>query len=126
MTGETGGASSSDQAVLEALWLHALTAWDDDKPHQALLEYALKAGKLPELAKRYRLVSDDPERGARAEQRLGALVVAATQLLMTSKMQPPTKNPLWLNASAALLFVTLLLFLAYAMLGGHLPSSVKH
>jgi hypothetical protein len=113
-------------SVLDALWSRALEAWDDDKPHQALLEYALKNEKLPDLAGRYRSLKDDPARRERAQKRLDALVLAATQMLMTMKTPPPTKNPLWLNASAGLIIVTLLLFLAYAMMGGHLPLAVKH
>ena len=38
--------------VLEALWERALAAWDDDKPHAALLDHAPRAQALPALAGR--------------------------------------------------------------------------
>ena len=54
-SGEAGAppALDGDGAILDALWARVLEAWDDDKPHHALLEYALRAQKLPEVAGRY-------------------------------------------------------------------------
>ena len=34
--------------VLKALWIRVLEAWDDDKPHAALLDYGLGSERMPE------------------------------------------------------------------------------
>lgn len=108
----------ANRAVFDALWQRVLEAWDDDKPHHALLEFALKHEKLPELAGRYRSLSDDPEKGPRAKKRVDAIVLAATQMLMSMKSAPPQKSPAWLTFVAGVAMILLLGFLAYAMLGG--------
>ena len=70
--GESGrGAAQSEPAevALDALWNRVMQAWDDDKPHHALLEYALRAQKLPDVAGRYRAVKEkDAEKAARAQK----------------------------------------------------------
>jgi hypothetical protein len=106
---------ATGDAALEALWQRVIEAWDDDKPHAALLEYALRTEHLPEVAGRYRALKDDPERGERAHKRLDAIVVAATQLMMSMKTPARTKVPLPITLSAFGLFFFALLFLTYAL-----------
>jgi hypothetical protein len=103
-------------AVFEALWKRVLEAWDDDKPHQAVLTYALETERLPDIAGRYRKLVDDPEKGARAKKKIDGIVVAATQLLMATKTPPREKVPWPWTASVAAVFVLVVAFLAYKIL----------
>jgi hypothetical protein len=102
--------------VLEALWKRVVEAWDDDKPHAAVLEHALREQQLPELAGRYRTLVDDPEKGALAKKKLDGIVLAATQMLMSMKTPKPGKVPLPITLSAFAVSALLLSWLAYALL----------
>ena len=102
------GAEDTSDAVFEALWKRVLEAWDDDKPHAALLEHALREGKLPEAAGRYRALKDDAEKAARAQKKLDGIVIAATQLLMATKSPPRAKTPWWLTAIAAVVALAII------------------
>ena len=106
---ESGRAGAGTDPILEALWKRVVDAWDDDKAHAALLEHALRAERLPDVAGRYRVLKDDPEKGARAQKRLDAIVVAATQMLFAMKTPARTKVP-WQVTLAALVVSVLLLF----------------
>ncbi|HEX7604723.1 MAG TPA: hypothetical protein VF316_24055 [Polyangiaceae bacterium] len=101
--------------ILDTLWERALQAWEDDKVHAALLEFALRREKLPDLAGRYRSVKDDADKGPIAKKRLDGIVLAATHLMLANKTPKPTKNPPWLTASALLVALLLLGGLTYAM-----------
>jgi hypothetical protein len=103
--------------VLEALWERALAAWDDDKPHAALLDHALRAQALPELAGRYRALASDPERGPAAKKKLDLLVLTATQSLMAMKTPMRGKVPLAITLSAFGVCFLLLGWLAWALWG---------
>lgn len=105
------------QGALDTLWSETLAAWDDDKKHTALLDYALRTQTLPDLAGRYRSLLDDPERGALAKKRIDAIVIAATQMLMATKTTPQAKPPWQWTASAAILFVVVVGWLIMAMTG---------
>jgi hypothetical protein len=102
-------------AILEGLWGRVTEAWDDDKTHGAVLEYALRSEQLPEIAGRYRALLDDPEKGAKAKKRIDAIVVAATQLMMATKSEPRKKTPGWVTGSAALVVLLLMSLLTYAL-----------
>jgi len=109
-----------DQAgdpVLEALWARALEAWHDDKAHAALLDRAIHAQALPDIAGRYRRFADDPEKGPIARKRLDAIVASATQMLLASKTPPQGKVPLSITLTAAAVSALLLAWLAYALWG---------
>lgn len=99
---------------IEVLWAKAVENWDEDKVHAALLELALRANVLPDLAGRYRKVKDDPKLGPKAQKRLDAIVIAATQMMLATKTPKRTKSPPWLTASAAMVSFILLGGLAYA------------
>jgi hypothetical protein len=103
--------------VLDALWKRVMEAWEDDSTHAAALDHALRAQQLPELSGRYRALVDDPDKGAVAKKRLDAIVVAATQMLMSMKTPAPGKVPLPITLSAVGVCALLLLWLAYAMWG---------
>ncbi len=103
----------SPDAILEALWTRVLEGWDDDKPHQAALSYALQNDRLPDVAGRYRKLVDDPEKGARAKKKIDGIVVAATQLLMATKTPPRESIPWQWTASAGAVLVLVVAFLAY-------------
>ncbi|HVJ91073.1 MAG TPA: hypothetical protein VM580_14820 [Labilithrix sp.] len=106
-------------AIFEALWKRTLEAWDDDKPHAALLEHALKSEKLPDLAGRYRSLKDDPSKGARAQKKIDAIVVAATQMLMATKTPPRTKTPWQWTFAATLMFAIVCAWLFYQLMIPH-------
>lgn len=113
-------ASIGDKdAVFDALWKRVLEAWDDDKPHAALLEHALKSEQLPDLAGRYRALERDPEKGARAKKKIDGIVIAATQMLMATKTPPRTKTPWQWSAAAALTFAIVCAWLVYQLFIPH-------
>ena len=122
-----GDAPSAEQleelgdhdALFEALWKRCVEAWDDDKPHQAILQHALKAEKLPDLAGRYRALKDDPEKKERAEKKINGIVLAATQMLMATKTPAVTKTPWQWTATALVMFVVVIGFLAWKLLIPH-------
>lgn len=99
-------------AVFESLWTRVLEAWDDDKPHAALLDHAVRTQSLPTLAGRYKSLVSDPTRGARAQQRLDALVAAAIAMLESTKMPEITGTPRSWTLSVA---VACLLAIAYVV-----------
>jgi hypothetical protein len=105
-------------ATLDALWSRVEAAWDDDKPHQALLEYALTAQKLPDVAGRYRAVKDgDPQRAARAQRKLDGIVIAATQMLMAMKTPADQAKPSRaLTLGVAIVGILVIVWLAFAIL----------
>jgi hypothetical protein len=116
MTDATPDEATKDP-VLDALWDRALAGWDDEKAHAALLEHALRAQLLPELAGRYRAVVEDPERGPRARKKIDAIVIAATQSLLAMKTPRPGKVPLPITLSAFGVCALLLGWLAWALWG---------
>ena len=81
-------SEGSDDIILQTLWGRVLEAWDDDKAHNALLDYALRAELLPEVAGHYRALKDDAEKGERAKKRIDAIVIAATQMMLAQKTPP--------------------------------------
>ncbi len=113
-------AGESGDALFEALWSRVLEAWDDDKPHAALLEHALKTQRLPDLAGRYRKIKDtDEAKAARAQKKLDGIVVAATQMLMSMKTPARTKVPLSWTLSVGAVCLIVVLWLAYKLYLGH-------
>ncbi len=114
-----GNADEPADPVLEALWARVLGAWDDEKPRAALLEHALRARRLPEIAARYRRVAEDPSKAAAAKRELEAIVGAAALALEAMKMPRPGRTPLSITLSAFGVCVLLLGWLAYAVWGRH-------
>lgn len=110
---------AAPDAVFTALWARALEAWEEDGPHRALLEHALKANLLPDLAGRYRALVEDPDKGTRAQKQIDRIVAAATQMMFAMKTPPRTKTPTSWTLSAALFFVLVVGFLAYALVRRH-------
>ncbi len=109
------GASGGDR-LLEALWKQVDEGWDDEKRHAAVLEYALRSGKLPDIAGRYRLLKEDAARGPRAQKQLDAIVLSATQMMFAMKTPERAKIPLPITLSAVSVSLALLALLAYALL----------
>ena len=107
---------TTGDALFDALWAKVLAAWDDDKAHAAALEYSVTSQRLPDLAGRYRALKAIPAKAERAQKRLDAIVLAATQLMMSMRTPANTSIPLPITLSVAGLFVCAVLFVAYAML----------
>lgn len=115
-TDSTSAPSTDDatpDALFEALWRRVDEAWDDDKPHVAILEHAIRSELLPELAGRYRSQKDVAGREERAKKKLDGIVIAATHMLMATKSEPPKKAPWQLTASVAIVCVVVLVWLAF-------------
>ena len=104
---------SASSAGFEALWQRVLDHWDDDKAHAALIELALHTEQLPEAAGRYRALKADPAKTEGAQKRLDAIVVVATQLMMSMKTPSETKVPLPITLSAVGIFLFALCAVAY-------------
>jgi hypothetical protein len=109
--------AGAQDPVFEALWARVVSAWDDDSAHAAIIQHALRAGELPELAGRYRGLVDDPERGAAAKKKLDAIVLTATQALMAMKTPKPERVPLSITLTAFAVCALLLGWLAWALWG---------
>jgi hypothetical protein len=105
--------------VLEALWSRVVEAWDDEKPHAALLEHAMRAQLLPVIARRYRKLATDPTKASVANRQLDAIVQCATQALLSMKMPRPQGTPLSITLSAFGVCLFLIAWLAYAIWGRH-------
>jgi hypothetical protein len=115
-----GGDDVVDDPILEALWQRALDAWDDEKVHAALLEHALRATELPEVAGRYRALLEDPDRGPVAKKRIDAIVVAASSMLLSTKTPRLEKPiPIGITLTAIGICLTLLGWVALALWGSH-------
>jgi hypothetical protein len=107
----------SNDPIFETLWSRVMEAWDDDKTHAALLDYALRAQRLPDAAGRYRALKDDPAKGPRAQKRLDAIVVAATQMMLAMK-SPPSRGKVPWQITLTALAIAMFIFglIAYGML----------
>jgi hypothetical protein len=110
-----------DDPLFEALWARVLEAWDDDKPHAALLDHAIRTQRLPDAAGRYRALKDDPAKAARAQKKLDGIVIAATQMLMSMQTPRPTKKgvPWPITLLAGLVMVVLLGWLTMVIFRRH-------
>jgi hypothetical protein len=105
-------------ALFEALWSRCVEAWDDDKPHTAILDHALKTQSLPDLAGRYRKIKEtDKDKAERADKKINGIVVAATQMLMSQKTPARTKTPMSWTLSVGVVVLIVVLWLAYAIYG---------
>ncbi len=111
-----GAPTEGTDDGFEALWQRVLAAWDDDKVHSALVEYAVRMQRLPDAAGRYRALTTQPDKKARADKQLAAIVAAATQMLLAMKTPPRTKPPASITLSAVGICAVLLGLLAYALL----------
>lgn len=108
------GRDESGDLVFDTLWGRTLADWDDPHTHEALLDYALRSHLLPEAAGRYRSMVGDPGKGELAKKKLDAVVMAATQLLYSTRTPPSGKVPWQITATAFAVCAVLLgwLFLA--------------
>jgi hypothetical protein len=105
--------------LLDTLWERVLSGWEDDGKHAALLEHALRTHALPEIAGRYRALAEDPHKGEVAKKKLDAIVIAATQMLMSMKTPKPGKVPWPITLSAVAVCLLMLAWLAFALWGRH-------
>jgi len=115
------GDESSTDELFEALWKRCLDGWDDEGPHRAILEHALRTEKLADLAGRYRAFKDDPEKRERAQKKVDGIVAAAMQLMMATKTPVRTKTPWTWTAAAVLTFLIVCAWLSYQLFFPHHP-----
>jgi hypothetical protein len=112
-------AEEPQDALFEALWKRVLESWDDDKPHVAILEHAVRNERMPELAGRYRAQKEVPGREERAKKKLDGIIVAATQMLMATKTDRSEKAPWQLTAAVGVICVLVLVWVAFKVFGVH-------
>jgi hypothetical protein len=112
-------ADDTHDPLFDALWERVLSGWDDDKAHSAVLDHAIRTHALPELAGRYRPLASDPNKGEIAKKKLDAIVIAATQMLMSMRTPKPGKVPLPITLSAVAVSMIMLAWLAFALWGRH-------
>jgi hypothetical protein len=117
--GDEDAVGEAPDVVFNALWSRVLESWDEDKPHQLALSYAIEHEMLPEIAGRYRKLFDDPEKGTRAKKKIDGIVLAATQLMLATKTPPREKVPWTWTASVAIVMVLVIAFLAYKLFVHH-------
>lgn len=110
-------AEEPQDALFEALWKRVLESWDDDKPHVAILEHAVRNERMPELAGRYRAQKEVPGREERAKKKLDGIIVAATQMLMATKTERPEKAPWQITAAVGVVCVVVLVWVAFKVFG---------
>jgi hypothetical protein len=106
-SGSTAREGEGDDLILDTLWTRVLEAWDEEKPHGAILDYAMRAGRLPELAGKYQALKDDADRGELAKKKVAALTIAAMNMLESTKTPRGVKVPRPITWTA--LFVSLVL-----------------
>jgi murein L,D-transpeptidase YcbB/YkuD len=106
MTGQTDPA-------FEALWKHALDAWDDQRAHGAFLEYCRSTQRLAEAAARYRGMTSDRETAEIAQQKLTAVVLLAMSQLETSRSERAARPSRSTYALLAFLLAATIGLLAY-------------
>ncbi len=96
--------------VFEACWARVEAEWDDDDAHVKMLNHAITASKLPELAGRYAKHKEDVTRGELATKRVAAITLAAMSMLEATR-SPKYQRPPWpIVASAAFILVCALIF----------------
>lgn len=121
--GETGNGrkvGETDDVIFETLWSRVTDAWDDEKPHAALLDYALRNERLAQAAGRYRALKDDPEKAERAKKKLDGIVVAATQMMLAMKSPAARgKVPWQITLTAFWIMAFILAVIVYAVFRRH-------
>lgn len=109
------GPDPAQLAILDALWTGVVNSWDDEDRHNRFLDHAREIGALPEAARHYGSLRDDPERGELAKKRLGAIALLATnELYATASKRPTRRVPGWLVAVAVSVCIGLLGWAAWA------------
>ncbi len=94
---------------LDAAWSSLLAEWESDERHRAFVALASTLERLPDAARRYRALTNDAHRGARARQGLDRVLGMAMQALTPPPRESRPKRNLLLPAGAflALLIVTI-------------------
>lgn len=109
------GPNEAELVVLDALWSGVINGWDDDARHTKFLDHARSIGALPDAARRYGRLRDEPERGEMAKKRLAAIALLATnELYATASKRPTRKVPGWLVAVGLSVCLSLLGWAAWA------------
>ncbi len=107
--------TDADWLVLDALWSGVVNGWEDEVRHTKFLDHARAVGALPEAARRYGRLREDPERGDLAKKRLAAIALVATnELYATRTTRAPRKAPGWLVGAAVIVCASLLGWAAWA------------
>jgi len=82
----------SELDPFDALWAAVLEGWSEDKRHHAILDYAIKNERMPDLAGRYKSLTLDAEKGESATKKLNGVVIATTHMLISMKSTKPAKT----------------------------------
>jgi hypothetical protein len=93
---------------LDVAWAALLEQWDSEAKHKSFVGLAATLQRLPDAARRYRALVDDPARAARAKQGIDrVLSVAMSTMTPVVREKPRSINVMIpLTALAAALLVT--------------------
>jgi hypothetical protein len=106
----------SGDAIFDTLWDRVVENWNDDKVHGAMIEYAVRGQMLPELAGRYKELTNDPDKKERAQKRLNGVVMAATEMLMAMKTPAKPPSNKMLNLVVLAIAVLMICYTAYRVI----------
>lgn len=95
---------------LDAAWAALLDRWDQEERHKAFVGLAAALGRLPDAARRYRSVSGEPARSARAKEGVERILTAAMSAMTPMAREAPARVNVGvpLAALAAVLLMTML------------------
>ncbi len=97
-------AEPTEADPIDTAWRLVEDAWDDDEAHKRFLMLCSTASRLGEAGRRYRAIKEsDPDRAARAEAQIDAVLALAMRDLAQLKTEPPksgTKSVMFLIAFA--------------------------
>lgn len=93
---------------LDVAWTALLDQWESEEKHRSFVGLAAALERLPEAAKRYRALSADPARAARAKQGIDRVLgVAMASMTPATRERPRPINVMMpLSALAAALLAT--------------------
>lgn len=78
---------STDDPI-ESAWVALLVHWDDPERHRRFVALARTLERLPDAARRYRGVSNDPARAERAKESLDQILKVAMLSLTPVRREP--------------------------------------
>ena len=127
--------------TVDVLWTQVCDGWDDDKRHQAFIQYCRDNQLLGEAARRYREICDGPEGAAgdeepaegpptpnrrqdAARKRLAAIAFIAMSTIDEHRSDGVHRSPrMILRVAAVVLFIAALIALALVLWAvyGHEP-----
>lgn len=109
-------AEPTAQDPIDAAWVTLLDQWSDPERHRRFVALARTLDRLPDAARRYRAVADDPARSERARDALDQILKVAMLSLTQVRREPaPPRFRYVIPVGVAMLAVVALMFLSRAL-----------